>query len=186
MDAMADDDTDDIVSPVIPTVASIMADNARAHTFPADITQSEMDFATALTLGERLDEVPGRFVNLETHTKPEPIVLPNLRVPSDYVTAACKHECAIMKQARHVRKTYQVWTDITVSQRALMLSRSEQCGLDTAKASLAEVEAVATMDRPEKYAHLDINESSLYSASTLHLHGLPYDYASLQLVDPPD
>jgi len=60
------------------------------------------------------------------------------------------------------------------------------CGMDTAKASLAEVEAVATMDRPEKYAHMDISESTFYSASTLHLHGLPYDYASLQLVDPPD
>jgi hypothetical protein len=37
-----------------------------------------------------------------------------------------------------------------------MLSRSWQCEPDTAKASLERVEAVATMDRPEKYAHLDI------------------------------
>jgi hypothetical protein len=183
LDAMADDDTDVTNPPVIPTIASIMAVSARAHTFLADITQSEMDFATSLTLGERLVEVPGRFVNLETHTKPEPIVLPDLRVPADYVTAPCKHECAIMKQARHVRQAYQVWTDNIVTQRALMLSRSRQCGLDTASASLAEVEAVATMDRPEKYTHLDIGESIL--ASTLHIHGLPFDYASLQLVDPP-
>jgi hypothetical protein len=67
-----------------------------------------------------------------------------------------------------------------------MLSRSGKCGLDTAKASLAEVEAIATMDRPEKYSHLDINESNLYSVSTLYLRGLPYDYASLRPVDPPD
>jgi hypothetical protein len=80
-----------------------------------------------------------------------------------------------MKQVKHVSQTYQVWTDIIVTQRALMLSRSRQCYLDTARASLAEVEAVATMDRPEKYAHLDISESIMYSASTLHLHGLPYD-----------
>jgi len=124
LDAMADDDTDDTNSPVIPTVASIMEVGARAHTFLADITQSEMDFTTALTLGERLVEVPGRFVYLETHTKPEPIVLPDLRVSSDYATSLCKHECAIMKQARHVRHAYRVWTDNTVTQRALMLSRS--------------------------------------------------------------
>ncbi len=67
-----------------------------------------------------------------------------------------------------------------------MLSRAGQCGIDTAKVSLAEVEAVATMDRPAKYAHVDINESILYSASTLHLHGLPYDYASLKLAGPLD
>jgi hypothetical protein len=51
-----------------------MAISARAHTFLAEITQSEMDFSTSLTLGERLVEVPGRFANLETHTKPEPIL----------------------------------------------------------------------------------------------------------------
>jgi hypothetical protein len=78
LDAMADDDTDNTDSPVIPAVASIMVLVARAHTFLADITHSEMGFATALTLGERIVEIPGRFVNLETHTKPEQIVLPNL------------------------------------------------------------------------------------------------------------
>ena len=133
LDAMVDDDTDDTDSPVIPAIASIMAVSARAHTFLADITKSEMDFATSLTLGERLVEVPGRFVNLETHTKPEPIVLTDLRVPSDYVTTPCKHECAIMKQARHVRHAYQVWTDSTMTQRALMVSRSGQCGMDKAR-----------------------------------------------------
>ena len=70
--------------PVIPTSASLMAVSARAHTFLTDIAQSEMDFATNLTLSERLVEVPGRFSALETHTKPEPIVLPNLRLLTDY------------------------------------------------------------------------------------------------------
>ena len=72
-----------------------------------------------------------------------------------------------------------------MAQRALMLSRVGQCELDTANVSLDVVETVATMDRPEKYTHLDINESTLYSASTLHLHGLPFDYDTLQSVDPP-
>jgi hypothetical protein len=67
-----------------------------------------------------------------------------------------------------------------------MLSRSSQCGLDTAKASLPEIKAVATMVRPEKFNHLDPSEALLYSASTLHLHGLPFDYDVLRSVVPPD
>ena len=73
-----------------------------------------------------------------------------------------------------------------MAQNSLMLSSAGQCGLDTANASLDVVEEVATMDRPEKYTHLDMSESALYSASTLHLHGLFFDYAALQSVDPPD
>jgi hypothetical protein len=102
LNAMAYDGVDDTEMPVIRAVASIMAVSARAHTFLADITQNEMDFTTFVTLGERLVEVPGRFVNLDIHTKPEPIVLPNLRLPVDYITTSCKHECGIMKQSRHV------------------------------------------------------------------------------------
>jgi hypothetical protein len=125
LDAMADDDVGATEIPVIPTTGSVMAIIVRAHTFLADITQSEMDFATSLTQGERIVEVPERFNNLETHTKPEPIVLSDLRMPTDYVIATCKYECAIMKQARHVRLAYQVWIDSSITQRALMLSRSE-------------------------------------------------------------
>ena len=50
---------------------------------------------------------------------------------------------------------------------------------------MAKVEAVATMERPEKYSHLDISESTFYSASTLYLIGLPYDYDALLLTKPP-
>jgi hypothetical protein len=69
--------------------------------------------------------------------------------------------------------------------KTLILSRSRQCGIDIAKASLTEVHAVATMDRMEKYSQLDISESTLYSAFTFCLHGLPYDYDALRLVKPP-
>ena len=163
---MADYDAHVTKMPIISAVGSVMVINARAHTFLADITQSEMDFATSLTLGERIVEVLGRFDNQDTNTKPKPIVLPDLRMPTDYVTRAYKHECAIMKQSRHLHHAYQVWTSSSITQRAMMLSRSGQCGMDTAKASLAKVEALAKMDRQEKYAHLDIGESTLYSAST--------------------
>ena len=67
-----------------------------------------------------------------------------------------------------------------------MLSRAGQCGIDTAKVSLAEVQAIATMDIPEKFSHMDLSESLLYSASTLHLHGMPFDYDALRSVKPHD
>jgi hypothetical protein len=75
-------------------------------------------------LGERLMEIPGRFSPLETTKKPEPMVLPELRVHADYATATYMHECAIMNQSRHVRQAHAVWTEGTMMQRALMLSRS--------------------------------------------------------------
>ncbi len=121
---MADDDVGVTEIPVIPTVGSFMAISVRAHTFLADIAQSEIDFATSLTLCERIVEVPRNFNNPETHTKPKPIVPPDLRMPVDYVTTACKHESAIMKQARHVRQAYQVWTDSSTTQRARIPSRA--------------------------------------------------------------
>ena len=52
--------------------------------------------------------------------------------------------------------------------------------------AVAKVHAVATMDRPEKYAHLDLSKFTLYSASTLHLHELPFDYYALRFVKPAD
>ena len=97
LDAMADDAVEDTMVPVIPAIASLMAVSARAHTFLADITQREMDFATSLTLGKRLVEVLGSYSPLEAHTKQEPIVLPDLRQPTVYIFATCKYTCAIMK-----------------------------------------------------------------------------------------
>ena len=55
----------------------------------------------------------------------------------------------------------------------------------TTKTSLVEIETVATMDRPEKYSLMDLGESMLYAASTLHLHGIPSDYASYRSMKPP-
>jgi hypothetical protein len=85
----------------------------------------------------------------------------------------------------HVHQAHKVWTDGSTVQRAVMLSRAGQCGLDKAKVGLNEVQAVATTDRCANYEHVDLGEASLYNAATLNLHGLPYDYASLQSCDPP-
>ena len=43
---------------------------------------------------------------------------------------------------------------------------------------------VVTMDIPDKYSHADLSDSTLYSASTLHLYGLTYDYDSYRSTDP--
>ena len=159
----------------------MLAIDARAHTFLETIPRIETDFATGLVMGERTADVQCRYYTLEAPTRPDPIVLPDLRTPMDYATTACKHECAILKQSRHIRQAHEVWRKGTVMQRALMLSRAGQCGIaTTAKLGLPEVQAIATMDRAANYEHVDVCESSLYNASILKLHGLPYDYSSFQ------
>jgi hypothetical protein len=75
---MATEDRDP-TTPVILTVASLLALNTIAQVFHANITQIEMDFATSMVLSERLVEIPGRFSPLEAIEKPEPMVLPELR-----------------------------------------------------------------------------------------------------------
>ncbi len=66
-----------------------------------------------------------------------------------------------------------------------MLSRTWQRGLETAKTAIGDVNAVASMDRPANYSHMDLGESIMYYAATLQLHGLPYDYASSDSLEPP-
>jgi hypothetical protein len=149
------------------------------------IPKEEINFTTSLILGERTNEIPGRYTPLKTPTRPDVIVLPDLRSPADYATASCKHECAILKQSRHVRQAHMVWREGSTVKRAYMFSKAGQCSLGTTKAGIPEVIAVATMDSPTGYGHTDLCESTLYSASTLNLHGLPYDYGSLHLMDPP-
>ncbi len=41
------------------------------------------------------------------------------------------------------------------------------------------------MEGPPNYGHLDLSEATLYTASTLNMYGLPYDYDSLTVIDPP-
>jgi hypothetical protein len=68
--------------------------------------------------------------------------------------------------------------------RALTMSRWGKCGSDTALTSRSEVEAMAMMDRQDSMAHLDLSESAMYTASTLHLHWMLFDYASFESMDP--
>ena len=56
--------------------------------------------------------------------------------------------------------------------------------MDTPRASQPEVKVVAMMDRQESMRHFDLSESILYSGSTLHLHGMSFDYASFECMEP--
>jgi hypothetical protein len=113
--------------PAIPVIESRLAIGTRAHAFIDIIPQAEIDFSTSLVMGERTVEISGRYSPLEAPTRPDPIVLPDLRTPEDYASAPCKHECAVLKQSRHLRQAHEVWKEGSMVQRALMLSRAGQC-----------------------------------------------------------
>ncbi len=125
LDYMADPPlptSEDRAAPLHPAIEAMMSVSTRAHAFLETIPKKEVDFATSLIMGERTQEIPGRFSPQEIPTRPDPIVLPDLRTPADYAAAPCKHECAIIKQSRHVRQAHEVWRKGTIMQRALMLS----------------------------------------------------------------
>ncbi len=82
--------------------------STRAHAFIETIPKEEVDFATSGIMEERTEEILGRFSPLEAPTIPDTIVLPDLRTPANYATTPCKHECAILKQSRHVRQAHAV------------------------------------------------------------------------------
>jgi hypothetical protein len=57
----------------------MLAINTRAHAFLDIIPQAEINFTTSLGMGEMTVEIPGRYSPLEAPTRPDPIVLPDLR-----------------------------------------------------------------------------------------------------------
>ncbi len=185
LDSMADSSEQHDVNPPHHAVSAMLEVSIRAYAYLETIPQVDVDFATPLIKGERYVAIPGRFSPTKAHERPEPIVLPDLRAPEDYVYAPCKHEFAILNQSRHMRQAHDIWLKDRDVQRALMLSRSRLCGVETAKTNLAVVQDVATMDRPSNYEHLDLIETTLYTASRLNLPGMPYDFDALRVDDPP-
>jgi len=179
-----DEPSDPTTVPSIPAIAALMTVSTRAHAFLSEILREEMEFDTSLVMGERTVEIPGRYNPLEAPSRHAELIV--LRKICDYATALCKHECAVLKLSRHVRHAHEVWRDGTIIQRALMLSRAGKCGIDTAKTTSIDVEAVASIDRPASCSKMDLGESIMYSAATLQRrHGLPYDYESSASLDPP-
>ena len=112
LDSMADThptSMDEVHAPPLhPTIDTMMRVSMRAHAFLGTIPKEEVDFSTSLIMGERTEEIPGRFSPLEVPTRPDVIVHPDLRTPTDYATAPCKHECAILKQSRHMRQAHAI------------------------------------------------------------------------------
>ena len=94
--------------PLHPKIDAMMAVSMRAHAFLGTIPKEEVDFSTPLIMGERTEEIPGRFSPLEAPIRPDVIVLPELRTQANYAMAPCKHECAIPKQSRHVLQAHAV------------------------------------------------------------------------------
>ena len=180
LDSMADTRDTTHGETLIPTIKLILSVSTRAHAFLDTIPQTEIDFTTSLAMCERKVEISGRYYPLEQPSILEPIVLPDLRSTADYEKTPCKHECAILKQSKHARQAHEVCMNGSTVQTALLLSRAGQCGMDTTMIGLQEVQAVATMDRPANYEHVDLGEASLYNAATLNLHGLPYDFPILR------
>ena len=107
------------------------------------------------------------------------ISFPEPRPLIDYPLAPCKHECSLIKQARHVRQVLNIFEAMDPLQEPLMRASAGQCGMDSAHCSISTVHEVALMDCPGSMAHAEISEGVLLCASMLHRFGLPYDYAKL-------
>ena len=75
--------------------------------------------ASQLVRGRVVVEVPGLW-SREGDNPPDPISLPDLRPLSDYPLAPCKHECSLIKQARHVRQVLVVFESMEPVNQALM------------------------------------------------------------------
>ncbi len=81
---MADTHGNVLVETTILAIESMLAVSTRAHAFFDTIPQAEINFTTSLVMGERTVEIPGQYSPLEQPSRPDPIVLPDLRTPADY------------------------------------------------------------------------------------------------------
>ncbi len=70
-----------------PAFVAMMAVSSRTHAFLETIPQVEIDFSSALIMGERIVEIPGHFSPDGAPSRQEPIVLPNLKTTADYADA---------------------------------------------------------------------------------------------------
>jgi hypothetical protein len=73
----------------LPAIVAMMAISTMDRAYLETISKEEIDFTTSRIKGERTVEMPDRYMPLEAHTRPEPIVLSDLKTPADYATAPC-------------------------------------------------------------------------------------------------
>jgi hypothetical protein len=110
--------------------------------------------------GHASAEIPGLWSS-DGDNPPEPISLPEPRPLSDYPLAPCKHECNLIKQARHARHALEVFETMEHVKHALMRASAGQCGMDSAHCSTATVREVARMDCLGSMAHAEMSEGVL-------------------------
>ncbi len=64
-------------------------------------------------------EVPGLW-SKDGDIPPDTISMPNPRPLYDYPVAPCKHEGSLIKQARHIRQAWDVFSSMDAMKQALM------------------------------------------------------------------
>ncbi len=76
------------------------------HSHVLNITEEGLVSASQLVKGHRMVEVPG--LEDRTPTAPERMRPPKPRGMADYLTAPCKHKCAIFNMRRHITQAHSV------------------------------------------------------------------------------
>ena len=92
MEALADsgaDSEDEVMSNPAPMLSAIRNVAKRAEEALSPLSSDELNLATQLIKGHSVVEVPGKW-NRNIDLAPENIVLPEIRLLNDFVTAPCK------------------------------------------------------------------------------------------------
>ncbi len=63
---------------------------------------------------------------------PDLISIPEPQTMLDYSIALCKHECNLLKQARHAKQARELFLSMDPIRQTLMRASSGQCGMDSA------------------------------------------------------
>jgi hypothetical protein len=100
--------------------------------------EEELMLATQLIRGHTVVEVQGRW-SKNGDLPPEPITLPNPRSLSEYSLAPCRHKGGIIKQTKHAKQAFAIFTGMGPIKRTLMKASLGQCGLDSAHRSPSTV-----------------------------------------------
>jgi hypothetical protein len=83
----------------------------------------------------------------------------------------------VIKLRRHVKQAFRVLSSLNPVKRSLMRATVGQCGVDSSFCHSETVREVAKLDRPGFGNNEETSEATLFCAATLHIFGLPYDYA---------
>ena len=92
-----------------PRVSILQVREVAARTLaPPPPSEAAFTLVTQLVKGHSVLEIPGRL-SREGDNPPDIISLPEPRALTDYPLDHCKHECILIKQARHVRQAMEIF-----------------------------------------------------------------------------